>query len=557
MTGADFILKMISALGLKHIFTVPGAHIDPLIEATRFSDVHPVVCCHELGAGYMADGYSRVNKTPGVIACIGGPGAGNLVTAVQTARIEKTPLLILSGDVPTSLEFRPAFQSAGNFGSNDAHLYTAVAKFSKRVSRALDLPDLMAQAISCALSSPCGPAHLMIPYDVLKEPLTDAPVDFPVNIQENSASAACQDVLARLCSVITGNDKTIFWLGEAINTCSHSRLILEIAEKYHLPVVTTYGAKGVISEAHPLCFGNFGYAGSARANAILLRGDVETLIGFDIEQNERNTLNWNPQLYAGKKIILVNASAGFTPDQRVETHIACPRRMLEGLHPALDSIPYRPNGRAQWVQTLKNDISEKPPPCARCDGKIDPTDLMKGLRRELPPETIFFVDSGAHRIFAGTDWQALKPETFFSASVTAPTGWAIAAGIGGKIGQPVPVVILTGDGCMQMHGIEIKTAVRYGIPVIVVLCNNSGMGNIHRRFVDVGQDVAKHALITEVDWSAFARSLGATAFDAEDEASLTRALRQCLNKPVVSLINVRVPINPRLRNEVYCKSAFA
>ena len=142
MTGADFILKMISALGLKHIFTVPGAHIDPLIEATRFSDVHPVVCCHELGAGYMADGYSRVNKTPGVIACIGGPGAGNLVTAVQTARIEKTPLLILSGDVPTSLEFRPAFQSAGNFGSNDAHLYTAVAKFSKRVSRALDLPDL-------------------------------------------------------------------------------------------------------------------------------------------------------------------------------------------------------------------------------------------------------------------------------------------------------------------------------------------------------------------------------------------------------------------------------
>ena len=141
--------------------------------------------------------------------------------------------------------------------------------------------------------------------------------------------------------------------------------------------------------------------------------------------------------------------------------------------------------------------------------------------------------------------------------MTAPTGWAIAAGIGGKIGQPVPVVILTGDGCMQMHGIEIKTAVRYGIPVIVVLCNNSGMGNIHRRFVDVGQDVAKHALITEVDWSAFARSLGATAFDAEDEASLTRALRQCLNKPVVSLINVRVPINPRLRNEVYCKSAFA
>jgi acetolactate synthase-1/2/3 large subunit len=557
MTGADFILKTMSMLELKCFFTVPGAHIDPLIEATQFSDVQPVVCCHELAAGYMADGYSRANKKLGVVACIGGPGAGNLVTAVNTARIEKTPLLILTGDVPTSLNLHPAFQCAGEFGSNDERLYAAITKFSRRVSRAFDLPGLLAQAIREALLPPCGPAHLIIPYDVLKDTVAFDPVPCGFGSEKPSADDSFSSVFENLCGAILGEGKTVLWLGEAINTHLMSRLVLSLSEKFHLPVVTTYGAKGVISEAHPLCLGNFGYAGSLRANRALLSKDVETLLGFDVEQNERNTLNWNPLLYAEKKIILVNTLPGFIPDPQIETLMANPCDILSRLHHTLAGVCCSPNGRAGWIQSLvKLDCVED----ARTDGdegEISPVALMKVLRRELPPETLFYVDSGAHRIFAGTDWQALRPETFFSASVTAPTGWALAAGVGGKIGRPEPVVILTGDGCMQMHGIEIKTAVRYGIPVMVILCNNSGMGNIHRRFAKISSVMASHALITEVDWSAFARSLGAKVFDAGDETSVARAIRRFLKKPAVCLINARVPIHPRIPNEAYCRSAFA
>lgn len=241
----------------------------------------------------------------------------------------------------------------------------------------------------------------------------------------------------------------------------------------------------------------------------------------------------------------------------VETHEHDPVLLVERLHQALKTIPYSPNGRVSWLQSLAQTRLDAKQEGEKRKDMIVPAVLMKILRQELTAETLFYVDSGAHRIFAGTDWQALLPRTFFSASVTAPTGWAIAAGIGAKLGRREPVVILTGDGCMQMHGIEIKTAVRYGIPVIVVLCNNGGMGNIHRRFAKISGDVAAHALITEVDWSAFGRSLGALAMDAVDEQSLQNAIRHCLGESKVSLINVRIPIDPFIDREAHCRSSFA
>ncbi len=557
MNGADYILKTLSASDIKCFFTVPGAHLDPLLEATDFSDLKPIVCCHELAAGFMADGYSRVNKTMGVVAAIGGPGAGNLVTAVHTARIENIPMLIITGDVPSSMSCRPAFQSAGDFGSGDDRLFAAITKYSRRVTSVQDLPGLLAFAVAEALSPPRGPVHLIIPYDVFKETLSEETGILPVCILPPAVSGDASRSIASLCEIISGDSKTVLWLGDAVNTGELSQSVLAIAEKFHLPVATTFSAKGVIPETHPLSLGNFGYAGSSRANFVMLSEKVETIIGFDIEQNERNTLNWHPGLYEGKKVILANYSRKFAPADHIEFLCGDPAGVLVRLHHALEKIPYNVNGRAEWYRRVTKSVPEDVVPPSRHHGKIEMAVLMKILRRQLPVETLFFVDSGMHRIFAGTDWQALRPETFFSAAATAPTGWAIAAGTGGKIGCRDPVVILTGDGCMQMHGLEMKTAVRYGIPVIVVLCNNHGMGNIHRRLARVSVEAAEHTSINEVDWTAFARSLGVRAFDAEDEKSLVNSLQLCLREPQASLINVRVPIDSRIRHEAHCRSAFA
>ncbi len=557
ITGAQYVLEEIKKVNAHHLFAVPGAHLDPLIEAASSGNIRLIVCCHEASAGFMADGYARANKTIGIVAAIGGPGADNLVSVVNTARIERSPMLIITGDVPVALQKFPAFQCAGYLGSRNDIIYPAITKYSARISVAEELPAFFKRAIQTAFSPPYGPVHLIIPYDILKEKV-DASVDFEETpIFETSSDGKMDVLVSYLCSLIKSDIKTVLWAGEALNNYRHANMIKEIAEKFNLPVATTYGAKGIISENHPMALGNFGYAGSANANKTLLSGDVDVVICFDVDQNERNTLNWHNDLYTQKRIVLVNFPSPFKPNGTIDTYEYNPGDILECVYKTLEKNTWNGNGRAAWARAITQSSQSLEQTRIRRNDVIEPSVMMKILREELPSDTILFVDSGAHRIFAGKDWKAVLPQTFFSASVTAPTGWAIAAGIGAKMDRKEPVVIITGDGCMQMHGIEIKTAVRYGIPVIVVLCNNGGMGNIHRRFSRASEELASHALIDEVDWSAFARSLGAMAVDVIDEPSLPKAIRECLKSKKASLINVRIPIDPHIDNESYCKSSFA
>ena len=557
ITGAAYILEILHTLNVKQFFTVPGAHIDPLIEATHASIVKPVVCCHELAAGFMADGYSRVHHRLGVVAVIGGPGANNLISAVNTARIERTPLLIISGDVPVKLSDLPAFQCANDFGSCDDHLFSGITKYSKRVQSINDLPQCLNEAIRSATAKPCGPGHLIIPYNIFKETVDRSLCHFDSPGRDHQNADSEKDTLDRLLSIIAGNDNIVLWAGEALNNQRLAALVTGIAEKFHIPVATTYSAKGVIPENHSLSLGNFGYAGNSKANSILLSNQVDVIVGFDVEQTERNTLNWHADLYANKKILLFNYPSRFKTNPTVETFEGSPGLALERLYQEAEGIIYNPNGRVAWLNQMIKNMPREKDTAIEYKEKIAPGTLIKILREELPQETLFFVDSGTHRIFAGTDWTAYLPQTFFSASVTAPTGWAIAAGIGGKIDREEPVVILTGDGCMQMHGIEIKTAVKYGIPVIVVLCNNQGMGNIHRRFSVVSDQLAEHVYIREINWNTFAQSLGACAYDVKTEADLRQAIQKSLSDRKAAVINVSVPIDPFIANGHHHKSAFA
>jgi acetolactate synthase-1/2/3 large subunit len=167
MNCAEFLIDFLSHRGVKYVFTLPGSHIYPLWMALDHSScITPIVTCHELSAGYMADGYARSSRTLAVVMTIGGPGSNNLIPAVNTARIERVPLLIITGDVPIQLYDKMAFQCSTYLGTNDDALYQVAAKWSRRVSNADQFPDLLHEAVSSALSYPQGPSHLIIPYDI-------------------------------------------------------------------------------------------------------------------------------------------------------------------------------------------------------------------------------------------------------------------------------------------------------------------------------------------------------------------------------------------------------
>jgi acetolactate synthase-1/2/3 large subunit len=153
--------------------------------------------------------------------------------------------------------------------------------------------------------------HLIVPYNVFKDTTNVEPLAIDLDQLKYHESKNSKTTVDRLKNLILSDQKIIFWIGDSLNKVEQSKQIIEMAEKFHIPVATSFSAKGVIPEDHELAIGNFGYAGSSKSKEIFLSDAPDTIIGFDIEQNERNSLNWNLDLYKGKDLLLINYPGSF------------------------------------------------------------------------------------------------------------------------------------------------------------------------------------------------------------------------------------------------------
>ena len=188
-----------------------------------------VIACHELSAGYMADGYSRSSNTLGVVFSISSPGSNNLITAVNTARIERIPMLIISGDVPIRFSEVPAFQSGNHLGSNDDELFKVITKYSNRVSSIEVLDTTLERAITEAFTPPFGPTHLIVPYCVLEETINKIPTSINLKALKYQETKNSTDTVSLLQSLIQRNKKLVFWIGDSFNTKEQEEQIFDLA----------------------------------------------------------------------------------------------------------------------------------------------------------------------------------------------------------------------------------------------------------------------------------------------------------------------------------------
>lgn len=197
--------------------------------------------------------------------------------------------------------------------------------------------------------------------------------------------------------------------------------------------------------------------------------------------------------------------------------------------------------RRQWLATIKAgprlyDVENQ----SRATAPIHPAAAIAALRKTFPRNGIVLVDSGAHRAFAGHYWTAYEPRSYISATNLGPMGWAIPAAVGVQCARPDRrVAVITGDGCMQMHGMEVATAARYKLPIIYVVINNGALGNVWLRARQYGALPAELTSIPDHDWAGFARALGAQAFTVRDPAELPGTYQQALAAGTTVLIDVK------------------
>ena len=552
--GSDFILDALLQEGLTHLFLVPGGLIDPFLPAlARHPGLRPIVAAHEGGAAYMADGYARASGRFGAALGIGGPGLCNMATAVAAAKTDSSPVLVLSGEIPIDMEGLGEFQDASQATLDDTAVMKPLTRLSVTVASARNLDHWLRHALTAMWAQPRGPVHLSLTHDAITGQTgahytTVSDYFAAVDLLSRIAAEAAINAIAQASGA-----KIAFLAGAGVEHDNAAAALKAVAEQWSIPVATTLRAKGVFPDDHPLSLGVFGYAGTRHATAALLKDVPDVLIVLGSGMNERDTMHWTLRERQRARAITVHVN---TDMDELITHGSAAhvvpgncRAFLELMRERSDAIAAALGAgeeqRRAWLAKIRSgprlyDLEN----CSRPTKPVHPAAAIAALRRVYPRDGILLIDSGAHRAFAGHYWMAYEPRTYISATNLGPMGWAIPASVGVQCARPDHrVAVITGDGCMHMHGLEIQTAARYRLPIIFVVLNNAALGNVWLRAHTYGPVPAELTSIPDHDWAAFARALGAQGFTVDDPAQLEATFRKALAADAPVLIDVKADKN--------------
>lgn len=558
MLVSDWLFQSFQKLGLKHVFLVPGGEIDPLVVALgKTMTPTPIVACHEEGAGFMADGYARTSQEGyGVSLTIGAPGAGNGLPAALAASSDRSSVLFITGGSSTKFFDLATFQESDASGTADTAFFRPTVRFTKTIKGGNTVSKTLQDALNYMWTTLPGPTHVSLPTDVqttevnqiedLKNPLKNTFVDF------EKAKKIAQDVLSN-------NTKVVALIGRGSVLSRSHKTLLSFLETFRIPFATTFSAKGYLPEDHPLALGMFGYAGNQRATRALIEEEGEVVLVLGASLNQRDTYFWDKAFGQGKTLIQVDCNTTMVgrnypvSDSIVaDINSLCDYWLTEKEH-LLGGLASTTEERQNWNQSVLQKIplyydtenlnSNQTP--------IHPARIIEAMNNCLPDNTLLFIDSGAHRAFAGHYWYCKKQRSICSATRLGPMGWAIPASVGGKVANPDrTVVTITGDGCMRMHGIEIATAAKHKLPIIFIVSNNSALGNVYLRMLGENKGAADLTSLSTVDWVKFGQSLGADGVRVEKPDDLEGVLKKGLASSVPFVIDVitdakaKTPIAP-------------
>lgn len=545
MLGTDFILDALVQESIDHIFMVPGGLIDPfLLALSRQPKLKPIVAAEEGGAAYMADGYARASGKLGAVLCIGGPGLTNTMTAVATAQTDGSSLFVLSGETATNLEGLGMFQDASSQTLDDVQLLKNLTRYSSSIDNAKNLHHLFQHAMIYLRTYPKGPVHLSIPKDSQEATITAKYEPLSMDLIEPSVLSV-KFAKKSLSHFKNSPTKIVILAGAGTEHAHAANALFTFATKWHIPVATTLRAKGIFPEDHPLSLGVFGYSGTHHARMALLDSSPDLLLVLGTGLNERDTMSWTLKLNPRNTVCVNLNTLAMGAHVRGSSVVADVGAYLEWLNhqdaEISSSLEKSKASRQQWLSDIRTQPRLDNSEAYRSSAiPIHPARVIMDLRSVFPRDGIVLIDSGAHRAFAGHYWSAYSSLTYISATNLGPMGWAIPAAIGVQCAKPnKKVAVITGDGCMHMHGIEVATAVRYRLPIIYVVINNKALGNVWLRAHQEGDIPAELTTLPDIDWAGFSRTLGGEGITVKDPNDLVSAFTQALQNKAPTVIDVK------------------
>ena len=527
MRGGEAIIESLKKMGVEVIFGYPGGQLIPFYDMLYDADMHHMLVRHEQCAAHAADGYARASGKVGVCLATSGPGATNLVTGIATAFMDSSPILAITGQVPSVLIGNDAFQEADIVG-----ITMPITKHSYQVSNPDLIPSTIKTSFELAKSGRPGPVLIDVPKEVqegelskFKDSLISTPGYSPTikgNIKQ----------IKKAQELIKQSTKPLILAGSGVLISNASEELVEFARLIKAPVMTSLLGKGVIDETDDLSLGMLGMHGRKVANDSINESDL--LIAIGTRFSDRTTGKLSDFMQDGKVIHIDIDPAEIGKNVDVDLPIVGDAKHI--LSSRIEVLGgYKPSDK--WANSLKIQKREKYPRISYDDVPLKPQSVMKEIGAAINEDTIITTDVGQNQMWAAHFLDIRKPRKFISSGGLGTMGFGLPAAIGAKVACPEdPVVSINGDGGFLMVCQELATIKQYDTPVIITILENRTLGMVYQwQNLLYDERYCQTTLNESPDFVKLAESFGINAEritkPGETEVAVKKAIKD--NEPIV------------------------
>lgn len=523
MNGAMSLTTTLRKLKVDAVFGYPGGAIMPVYDALP-NQLRHILCRHEQGAAFAAQGYAKATGQPGVCLATSGPGATNLVTGIADAWMDSIPLLAITGQVPQELIGTNAFQEI-----NFIEMTRGIVKGSFQIQDANEVAAIVEHAYRLCQSGRPGPVLIDFPKNLQLAEVTGRK-ETRLAIPQVPEIAASE--MEQATGLIKNAKKIMLMAGGGVKAAGAANQLKLLASRLNCDTVTTLNGVGLLGADHPNCLGMLGMHGSEQANDAVQACDL--LIGLGVRFDDRATGRVDA-FAPNAKIIHVDIDAAEL-GKNIPTALAIHGNVREFIDRLIDQLAPSPT-----LITSKSNLDQSPVEWDQ--PHINVTQLLSSLKHHLKQDTYVAVDVGQHQMWTAQEVPFLHADQFLTSGGLGTMGFGLPAAIGAQIAHPDATVInITGDGSFMMNLQELATARRYELPIKILLVNNSHLGLVRQQQeLFYGERYSEVDLSDNPDFCALAGVFGFSCKRITEQLEVANALDWFGNHQGPTLLEVQVP----------------
>jgi acetolactate synthase-1/2/3 large subunit len=529
-TGAEVLIDQLVIHGVRHLFCVPGESYIAALDALHDRPIAVTVCRQEGGAAMMAEAVGKATGRPGICFVTRGPGATNAASGLHVARQDSTPMILFVGQIAREMREREAFQEL-----DYRAVFGSITKWVTEIDDPARIPELISRAFYTATNGRPGPVVIALPEDMLSESVVtaDAPAFEPIE------TAPGAEAMEKLRALLLASERPLVLIGGSRWSAEACASLQKFAEKFSLPVATTFRRTHLFDPLHPCYAGELGNGANPKLVARAKAADFILLIGGRLGElpSQRYTVLDIPT----PRQTFVHVHPGAEELGRVyRPHLAI-HSSPTAFAAALDacSAPSEPKWR-DYSRDLHTEFKAWTETSTPASGPVNVGEIVVWLRDALPPDAVICNGAGNFSLWVHRFYRYRRFGTQL-APCSGSMGYGLPAAVAmARLAPERTVVCFAGDGDFLMTGQEFATAVQYELPIVVIVCDNGMYGTIrmHQEREFPGRVVA--TALKNPDFAAYARAFGGFGATVEKTSDFAQAFDAARKSGKPAIIHLKM-----------------